>query len=327
MDSPVSTVGTHEVFFSKTTFDFLSTPFSISAIKQFEKLAQNADIIHYHFPWPFMDLVDFISNVDRPKIVSYHSDIIRQKNLLRLYRPLMHNFLSKVDRIIATSPNYFESSDVLQQYQKKVDIIPIGVDPNTYPSIPADVADGWRQKLGERYFLFIGKLRYYKGLHFLIEAAKNAPYPIVIAGSGPEEEQLKKQAIANRATNIYFLGELSEVDKMAVLRGCYSLVFPSHLRSEAFGISLLEAAMEAKPLISCEIGTGTTYINKDKSTGIVIPPEDPQAIRNAMDTLWYSPELAQTYGKNALLRFEEVFTADKMAERYASVYQELVKMA
>ena len=61
---------------------------------------------------------------------------------------------------------------------------------------------------------------------------------------------------------------------MALLALSYAILFPSHLRSEAFGISLLEGAMFGKPLISSEIGTGTTYINIDGKTGVVVPPSD-----------------------------------------------------
>ncbi|MBP2848013.1 glycosyltransferase family 4 protein [Dickeya oryzae] len=319
-------VGNHQTWKVKTDFEVASSPFSRSAFYKFKELSKQADVIHYHFPWPFMDVVDLLSNIDKPKVVSYHSDIIRQKYLLRVYQPLMNRFLGKVDRIVATSPNYVETSDILKKYQSKVDVIPIGIDRMTYPPLSDSLAEKWRARLGDRYFLFIGKLRYYKGLHFLIEASLGAKYPIVIVGSGPEEDSLKKMVSNTNSNNIHFLGELSEIDKMAVLRGCYCFVFPSHLRSEAFGVSLLEAAMEAKPLISCEIGTGTTYINIDKVTGLVVQPENPFMLRTAMDKLWDSPELAEAYGQAALERFSHMFTADQMAEKYSSIYQELTRM-
>lgn len=316
-------IGNHHSWKVKNNFEIASSPFSFSAIRKFKELSRQADIIHYHFPWPFMDMVDLISGVDRPKIVSYHSDIIRQKNLLRMYRPLMYRFLGRVNRIIATSPNYAETSDILKKYQDKVDVIPIGVDRKTYPEPTNALKEQWRQKLGEHYFLFIGQLRYYKGLDYLIKASRGAQYTVVIVGGGPEEARLKSLAKSLNARNVIFLGELSEVDKIAVLRGCFSLVFPSHLRSEAFGISLLEASMEGKPLISCEIGTGTTYININHVTGLVVQPEESLALREAMDTLWYSPDLAKSYGQAAQTRFENLFTADEMADKYAKLYHKL----
>jgi rhamnosyl/mannosyltransferase len=109
-----------------------------------------------------------------------------------------------------------------------------------------------------------------------------------------------------------------------LLELCYAIVFPSHLRSEAFGISLLEGAMFEKPLISCEIGTGTTFINIDKETGIAVPPCDVAALREAMDTLWESPALAKQYGVNARYRYETVFTSHQMIEKYSKLYQSLI---
>ena len=75
--------------------------------------------------------------------------------------------------------------------------------------------------------------------------------------------------------------------------------FPSHLRSEAFGISLLEGAMFGKPMISSEIGTGTSYINIAGETGLVVPPNAPQALHEAMRQLWEHPEQAAQMGARA----------------------------
>ena len=123
----------------------------------------------------------------------------------------------------------------------------------------------------------------------------------------------------------FTLGSLPDDDKTALLMLCYAMVFPSHLRSEAFGISLLEAAMFGKPLISCEIGTGTTYINIAGKTGVVIPPCDAKALAQAMIMLWENPGVSVEMGRQAALRFEQVFTADRMVEGYAKVYRDLLR--
>jgi glycosyltransferase involved in cell wall biosynthesis len=121
-----------------------------------------------------------------------------------------------------------------------------------------------------------------------------------------------------------FVGALDDADKVALLTLCYAMAFPSHLRSEAFGISLLEGAMFGKPMISSEIGTGTTYINVDGDTGLVVPPDDSVAFGTAMRTLWENPALAAEMGKRAALRYEELFTAERMAANYTALYRELV---
>ena len=314
----------YQVHRSKLNLQIASNSFSISAFGRFMKLAKQADVIHYHFPWPFMDLVHMLTRIKKPSLVTYHSDIVRQKFLLKIYQPLMNSFLKDMDCIVATSPNYLATSDTLVKNQKKVKLIPYGLDKSTYPVPTAEKLAFWGERFGAKFFLFVGVLRYYKGLHILLEAAKGTNYPIVIVGAGPIETELKNQAEETGLSNVHFLGFSSDEDKAALLTLCYAVLFPSHLRSEAFGISLLEGAMYGKPLISSEIGTGTSFINISNETGIVVTPSDPVALRQAMDTLWQNPELAAEMGRKAEQRYWELFTADKMVASYVDLYRELV---
>jgi len=305
---------------ARLDFQVASTGFSLSAFLRFAQLAKQADVIHYHFPWPFMDVVHFATRIKKPTVVTYHSDIIRQKNLLKLYRPLMWKFLGSMDRIVATSPNYLATSDVLARYPEKTSVIPIGLDKATYPQPRAERLQFWQEKFGPKFFLFVGVIRYYKGLNILLEAAQGTDYPIVIVGSGPIEDELKAQAAQLGLRNIHFLGFLPDEDKVALLTLCYGVLFPSHLRSEAFGISLLEGAMYGKPMISSEIGTGTTFINIADETGLVVPPSDPAALRQAMRYLWEHPEQAAEMGRRAEERYWKYFTAEQMVGEYVKLY-------
>jgi O-antigen biosynthesis rhamnosyltransferase len=315
----------YKVHRAKLNLEIASTGFSVSAIWRFSQLAKNADVIHYHFPWPFMDMVHFVTRVNKPTLVTYHSDIIKQKNLLKLYRPLKYKFLESVDQIVATSPNYLATSKVLAQFSSKVSVVPIGLDKASYPVPTTDRLNYWKTQFSGRFFLFVGVLRYYKGLHILVEAAQDTDYPIVIVGAGPIEAELKAQVVQLGLRNIYFLGLLPDEDKVALLTLCYGVLFPSHLRSEAFGISLLEGAMYGKPMVSSEIGTGTTFINIANETGVVVPPSDPVALRQAMRYLWEHPEQAAEMGVRAEERYWKHFTADEMVSAYAKLYRELVK--
>lgn len=315
----------HHVHRAKLDLQLASTGFSYSVLGRLKALAAEADVVNYHFPWPFMDVLHFAARIKKPTVVTYHSDIIRQKHLLKLYRPLMHRFLGSVDRIVAASPNYLATSDVLTHYRDKTSIIPYGLDKAAYP-VPSPARSAqWRQRFGERFFLFVGVMRYYKGLHILLEAAKGTGYPIVIVGSGPLELELRAQAQALGLDHVHFVGRVDDDDKVALLQLCSAMVFPSHLRSEAFGISLLEGAMYGKPMISSEIGTGTSYINVHNQTGLVVPPSDPQAFREAMRTLWDNPQLAAQMGLQAERRYEQLFTAERMGQQTAALYRELLE--
>lgn len=310
---------------ARLDFQIASTGFSISAFRRFAQLAKEADVIHFHFPWPFMDIVHLTLRIKKPTVVTYHSDIIRQKNLLKIYRPIKRLFLNSMDCIVATSPNYLATSEVLTGYVDKVRIIPIGLDKSSYPVPNVERLTFWRNKLEKKFFLFVGMIRYYKGLHILMEAAQGTSYPIVIVGAGPIEDQIKARAARLGLNNIFFLGQLPEEDKVSLLQLCYAVVFPSHLRSEAFGISLLEGAMFGKPMISSEIGTGTTFINIANETGLVVPPSDPDALRQAMRYLWDNPAEAEKLGKKAEERYWKHFTAEVMVNEYVKIYRELTK--
>lgn len=320
----VTPLNGHLAYKAREDFQIASTGFSFSVILRFAQLAKEADIIHYHFPWPFMDLVHFLTRVKKPTIVSYHSDIIRQKNLLKFYRPLMNWFMKSVDAIVAASPNYLKTSDVLQKYASKVEVIPIGIDKASYPEPSLERLNHWKATVGDKFFLFVGVLRYYKGLTTLLDALALQEFPTVIVGAGPIEEEIKSKACSLALKKIVFLGRLSDEDKAALLKLSYALVFPSHLRSEAFGISLLEGAMYGKPLISCEIGTGTTYINIDGETGLVVPPSDAESLHRAMAQLWSNDQIAARFGVAAEERYQSIFTADKMVRSYSNLYHRLL---
>jgi rhamnosyl/mannosyltransferase len=317
-------VNGHQVFRCRSNFKLASTDFSLSVFWRFKELLEEADIIHYHFPWPFMDLVHFVINHKKPSLVTYHSDIVKQKILLKLYKPLRNKFLESVDIIVATSPNYRVTSDVLQLYQDKVEVIPIGLNKGLYPEVSIDLSSHWKCILGEKFFLFIGVLRYYKGLNILLDALAIRDFPTVIIGSGPIEEELRAKATLLGLRNIIFLGQLPEDDKVVILNLSYALVFPSNLRSEAFGISLLEGAMFGKPMISSEIGTGTSFINIDQETGFVIAPSSPMELHLAMLFLWDNPKVALKMGLKASERFLKLFTANKMCQSYATLYHRLI---
>ena len=326
-DKPESTpvnLPRYQVIQAKQNVFVASTGFSISAFSQFKRLAEQADIIHYHFPNPFADILHFCCQVKKPTVLTYHSDIVKQKLLLKLYQPLMHRFLHSVDRIIATSPNYFATSSRLQAYKDKVNVIPIAINKVNCSVVSPAKIQYWQNKLTQPFFLFIGALRYYKGLHFLLDAVKATDLQLVLAGTGGTESTLKAQARQSALHNVYFPGLVSDEDKAALLHLCYGFVFPSHLRSEAFGIALLEAASYGKPLISCEIGTGTSFINVDQQTGLVVEPGSPDALRHAMQYLLANPVKAAEFGRNAEARHKSLFTLDKQAKAYVEVYKHVL---
>ena len=311
------------VFRSRLHLELASCSVSFQALPMFRRLLGWAEIVHYHFPWPFADVLHFAARVRQPTVVTYHSDIVRQRALAALYAPLMKRFLKSVDRIVCTSPNYFASSTVLPRFEDNVEIVPIGLAPESYPDAASEHLAEARARFGEGFFLFVGVLRYYKCLHILLDAMQGAPYRVVIVGSGPTEAELRKQARELRLDNVVFAGQVSDEIKMALIDLSRAVVFPSYMRSEAFGVTLLEGAMRGKPLISTEVGSGTSHVNVDLETGLVVTPASHRALREAMDRLHRQPDLAERLGDGARQRFHRLFSGELMGERYTHIYSAL----
>jgi glycosyltransferase involved in cell wall biosynthesis len=300
----------------------------VAAFRQFARVCAQSDVVHYQFPWPFEDVLHAVVRPKIPAVMTYQSDVVRQKFLGTMYAPLMWRTLKSMRVIVATSPAYARTSPVLshQSIRDKVRVIPNGIVEESY-SMDAD--EGVFGRIGmeksEAYFLFIGVLRYYKGLHTLVQAARHAGARIVIAGSGPEDNKLKQLADQEGAKNIIFAGQISDAEKVALLQSCRALVLPSHLRSEAFGMVLVEAAIFGKPQISCEIGTGTSFVNAHEETGIVVPPEAPDELAQAMNRLLRETSATEIMGVAARARYERMFSGDALGKAYADLYREVVE--
>ncbi|WP_290650320.1 glycosyltransferase [Aquisalimonas sp.] len=309
--------------------ELASCSMSMNTMLFFRRLVRHSDVLHYHFPWPFADVLHLLMGRHKPALVTYHSDIVRQRRLERLYRPVMRRFMAQMETVVATSPQYMVGSPVLSTLgHRQMRVIPLGLDERRYPPVRPEEVEQWRQRVGEGFFLFIGVLRYYKGLHILLETLRHNRHRVVIVGSGPMARQLREQAdrlgLNDRVT---FTGYLPDDDKQALLYLCRALVFPSHQRSEAFGVSLIEAAMASRPMITADIGTGTSYVNRCGETGIVVPPSDAVALGEAMDKLAAAPDVAAQLGAAARQRFESHLDISRSAIAYRDLYAEIIASA
>lgn len=313
-----------EVISVKKTFEISSNGFSFGLFSEFNRLKRWADVVHFHYPWPTGDLLSLMLR-SKKTIVTYHSDIIRQKTLRKLYKPLESVFLNKVDKIVATSPQYAASSNNLKLFKNKVSVIPLALDREKYHNPTKSNFLKWKRLLGADFFLFVGVLRYYKGLKYLIEAAESCPSTIVIAGDGPFKKELLKLVSKKNINNIKFVGFVSEDDKMSLLKLSRAFVFPSHLRSEAFGVSLLEAQIFSKPIISCDVGTGSNYVNIDSVTGFVVEPGNPSMLAEKMNLLALNDKLCDEFGRNGFNRCSSLFTQDESCKKYFEIYSSVLR--
>lgn len=304
-----------------------STPLSIAMLGQARSL--KADVINLHMPYPPGDLAA-LALKDAPLVLTYHSDIVRQRRLLQLYRPLLELTLRRSARIIATSTPYIQSSPFLRCYAAKCRVVPLSVNPARF----ADVSDTQVTALRERYtqapdeplILSVGVLRYYKGLHILLDAMTQLEATLVIVGAGPEEQRLRDLAQAfGVARRVHFAGRVADADLPAYYRAADLFVLPSHLRAEAFGIVQLEAMAAGLPVISTELATGTSEVNQHGVTGFVVPPSEPLRLARAIQVLLANPELRRQLGQQARRRVNECFTDEYMIDRTLAVYAEALE--
>ncbi|POR55913.1 rhamnosyl/mannosyltransferase [Paraburkholderia eburnea] len=303
----------------------LGTP---ASLKRYRELAEEADVVHFLFPWPYGDLMHALMRPRTPSVVTYVSDVVRQRWLGKLYEPLMWRSLRNAKAVVANCPGYITSSPVLStpEINAKVSMIPLGIVEDSY----AKTADeGIFGKLGlepdEPFFLFVGVLRYYKGVQTLVHAAKSVNAKIIVAGTGPEGAALRDLSASLSADNVQFAGQISDEEKIALLKACRALVLPSHLRSEAFGMVLAEAALFGRPSISCEIGTGTSFVNMHNESGLVVAPENVKELADAMNELLGDDERARTLGLGARARYERLFSGPALGQAYAKLFREVAK--
>lgn len=317
-----------KIYRSKRLAKVFSTLISIHQIFLFKKIKGEYDLIHYHHPDPMAGLCLFLSRPDSPIITHWHSDIIRQKVLLIFYAPILKWILARSKVIICTSSNYANHSTFLKKYLNKVEIVPIGIDidPKSYD---VQFHDELKKRFIDKVMLCsVGRLNYYKGYEYLIRSIKNLPSNVVLVIVG--EGELKKDLIKlverlDLKNRIHFLGKLNEERKHSVFEACNIFILASTYKTEAFGISQVEAMAHGKPIISTKIeGSGVDWVNLDNYSGLTVPIKNSLAISNAIKKIIDNPSLSQSLSLGSYERYINNFTLCKMIDSTIGIYERIL---
>jgi rhamnosyl/mannosyltransferase len=304
-----------------------SAPISLSLFAWMRRL--EADITHLHFPYPIGELAYLLVGRSRKMVITYHSDIVRQKYLLQVYRPFLYRLLARADRITVSSPNYIRSSTYLQPLAHKCVVIPHGADLSRFAAT-AEVqrrAQELRQHYGPPLILFVGLLRYYKGLSFLIQAMPQIPGRLLVVGEGPQGQEWRELSQQlGLEEKVIFLGRVSDEDLVALYHACDVFVLPAIHRSESWGAVQVEAMACGKPVVCTELGTGTSFVNLHGQTGLVVPPRDAAALAQAIGTLLEDEPLRQQMGQRARERAEKEFSFTTMVKRLVDLYKDVLSI-
>lgn len=299
-------------------------PFPLGLIKTLRNVISDIDVIHLHMPFPFGDLACLLSGFTGKIIVSWHSDVVRQKRMMQLYKPIMNKMLKRADVIIVATEGHINGSSYLKPYKNKCICIPFGVDETVEKRADKYFLNRKETNLEmEVRFLFIGRLVYYKGCKILLEAFANVKCAkLVLAGTGTMLNELRALAQQlNISNNVEFLGEVSEEEKCNQLELCDVFVLPSILKSEAFGLVQIEAMAFGKPVINTNLPSGVPYVSLDKITGLTVPPGDIESLSQAMQWMVDHEFERIQMGENARQRMKEHYKMKFMLDKLLEVYE------
>jgi len=308
-----------KVFYTSSLGLIMSQPISIDFFRKFKKIRNDYDITVIHHPNPIAFLACLFFKPKGKIIIHYHSDIIKQKITGFFIKPLVLKVLKMSDKIIISNPNMLKSSKILSKFSQKCEIIPFGIDRREIEEkIDENIQKQIKEKYGN-YILFVGRLIYYKGVQVLLDAVKNLEINLVIIGTGKLEKKLKKQARdLGIEKKVFFLENKSRKELINFFSQAEVFVLPSIFKSEAFGLVLLEAMACGIPLISTELGTGTSYVNSDGKTGYVVEKNNSEKLKQAIEKILNNTEI--DFKNNCLKRIEENFTFEKFIEKNKKIY-------
>jgi rhamnosyl/mannosyltransferase len=260
-------------------------------------------------------------------VLSYHSDIVRQRFLGAAYRPVMARMLARADLIVAATPPMVANSPALRPHADKCRIVPYGIHPERYEATPARVARAAEIRAGHSrpIVLFVGRLVYYKGVDVLVRAMADLDADAVLIGNGPLEGDLRELAVASGAAErISFVPPVDDEELTAYLRAADVLCLPSVATSEAFGIVQLEAHACGTPVVCTDLPTGVPWVNRDGETGLVVPVGDVGALASALRRILDDDGLRARMGVRARERVLSEFTVERMVDSTLAVYDEVL---
>lgn len=312
-----------KLFSCRTWKEIAGTMIAPSIITRLWSICKKYDIIHVHHPDPMACLALFLSGFKGKVILHWHSDIVKQKTLLKAYKPLQAWLLKRADLILGTTPIYVKESPYLRYHQKKCAWLPIGIDQVSY-----DVEGAKKIKdlyPGKKIIFAVGRLVHYKGFRHLVEAASYLPddYVVLIGGRGPLEEDLIRRIESKGIKDkVRLLGYLSDEDLRNHYGACSVFCLPSVMKTEAFGIVQIEAMSCGKPVIATNIPhSGVSWVNAHGVSGVNVTPGEATELADAIVHVVDGTNAYERYSEGALHRFQQMFTRDRMIDKCVEYYE------
>jgi rhamnosyl/mannosyltransferase len=281
---------------------------------------------HLHEPFPLGTLALLLRADGKrslPAIVTWHSDVVRQRVLKPVHAALARRLLQHVRFIHVPTEAHIANSEILPEFRAKIRAIPFIVDvAATRRRVDHPLSRTLREwAQGSTVALLVGRLVYYKGADVLLDAvSRTRGIRLVVVGDGPLCATLKAHADAlGIVDRVRWLGSVTDGDLVGAFSGADFFVLPSVARSEAFGLVQVEAMAAGLPVISTRLGTSVEVVNVDGRSGLLVEPREPAALANAMQRLADDAPLRARLAAGALRRAED-FAESRLVERYRDLY-------
>lgn len=308
--------------------NLFSMPLALSYPFHFWVQAKQADIVHFHYPFPLVDLtVALYFPRKTALVVHWHAEITAQKKLARWLGFFTRRCLQRADKIIVSSPDIIAESVWLKPYVDKCQVIPYGINPY-YLSQLSSVERMRVSELKQRYprlVLAVGRLVSYKGFSVLLKAIKETDAQLIIIGEGVLAHTLQRQiedlGLQERA---WLKGRVDDAELKCFYHACRLFAFPSETEAEAFGLVQLEAMLCAKPVVNTKLNSSVPWVARDDKEGITVPPSDDKALAVAIESLLTDSALATRLGNAGFERVNQLFTQEMFLQQIDQLYEELL---
>lgn len=314
------------IFCMPTAVKLAATMISPSMIFKLRRICADYDIVHIHHPDPMACIALFCSGYRGKVVLHWHSDILKQKVLLKFYEPFQTWLINRADVIVGTTPVYVKESPFLQQVQYKTAHIPIGINPVSPDK--EKVAQIRAAYPGKKIIFSLGRLVEYKGFSYLVEAAAQieGECVILIGGTGPLKDLLQKQIDqAGLQERVVLLGYISDEVLPDYFAASDLFVLSSIQKTEAFAIVQIEAMSCRTPIVATRIPeSGVSWVNKHQVSGLNVAPADSRELSDAISNLLVDEDLRKRLAEGAFKRFNDVFTLEMMVQKNITLYRHLI---
>lgn len=292
-------------------------PISWSFLRKYKEIASQYDLIILHHPFPFGFFAYLLYSNNSPMVVWYHSDIVRQRVLGTLIRPMLKMVLARADRIVVSSQSIASNSSLLTSYKDKLLEIPFLANHSVTPKVIMEQTSNRPVRL-----LSVGRLVYYKGYEYLLSAMVGTHADLTIVGEGPLEQSLRAMMTHLKLTNVRII---PPVDDLSYLyEDCDIFILPSIEKSEAFGLVQLEAMSYGKPVINTALPTAVPSVSLHNETGLTVEPRNPKALQSAINQLIDDPDLRSRLGANAKQRTLVEFGYDRFRNNLKNMFEQIL---